>query len=618
MSGLCGWMMSEPVSDPTQIIDGMTCELSAFDAAATSMASGAGWGLGVAGVAGSGFRFSGEDALAAVYGRPEILDGRLKTDADRRGQAAAFASAYQHAGPEFLGKLRGAFAIAISLPGRARTLLAVDRTGTESMYYAPVAGGVVFSTALRSLMRHSEVRQDVDLQSVFNYLYFHVMPSPDTIYQGVSRLQPGHYIEFSDTGHKCVRYWAVRFSNEHEKLPFEECKREFRRILVADIEQRVAGARQVGCFLSGGTDSSTIAGLVTQVTGNPAKTYSIGFAESGYDEMEYARIASRHFGTEHHEYYVTADDVVDLVPKIAASYGQPFGNSSAVPAYYCAAMARSDGIETMLGGDGGDELFGGNERYAKQALFALYFRLPERLRKHLLEPALAAFPFGERVFPVRKARRYIEQANMPMPARMESYNLLGMLGIDQVLDAAFLREVDPGGPLRNLSSIYQGADADTMLNRMLALDFKFTLADNDLPKVINMCELAGVRAEFPLFSDSLLEFSARLPVRAKVRNFRLRYFFKRALRDFLPAEIINKSKHGFGLPIGRWLISNSRLRELAFDSLSRFKRRGIIRASFIDELIDKKLREHPDYYGTLVWIVMILEVWYTGFEARQK
>jgi asparagine synthase (glutamine-hydrolysing) len=400
----------------------------------------------------------------------------------------------------------------------------------------------------------------------------------------------------------------MRFQ-EDGKASLGELKEEFLGLLRSSVRAASAG-QKVGSFLSGGTDSSTIAGILCEVGGAPAQTYSIGFEAQGYDEMAYARLASRHFGTAHHEYYVTPDDVVAAIPQIAAVFDQPFGNASAVPSYYCARLAHADGITRMLGGDGGDELFGGNERYAKQSVFALYEKVPSLLRKGLLEPAVFGFPGGSYVKVVRKARSYIEQASVAMPARLETYNLLGRYGAAEVFDADFLRAADQGQPLASLQHVYGQSDAPSLINRMLALDLKITLADNDLPKVMKACELAGVEVAFPFLNDAMVAFSARLTPQQKLNGQQLRWFFKEALRGFLPDDIITKEKHGFGLPFGVWLQQHAGLRQLAGDSLSDLKRRGVVRAEFIDRLLGQHLAEHAGYHGTMVWVLMMLEQWF--------
>jgi asparagine synthase (glutamine-hydrolysing) len=393
---------------------------------------------------------------------------------------------------------------------------------------------------------------------------------------------------------------------ENESRPFTELKARFREALRSSVRDAVTNGT-TGTFLSGGTDSSTIAGVLGEVTGEPARTYSIGFEAEGYDEMHYARVAARHFGTRHHEYYVTPEDVVAAIPRIAAIHDQPFGNASAVPTYYCAKLAKEDGVNTLLGGDGGDELFGGNERYAKQYLYSLYSDLPVPLRTRFIEPLVFRIPA---VGFAGKVQRYMRNACEPMPARYDNYNLLERLGAATVFTDEFLRTVDPSEPQAQMACTYERAHARTLINRMLALDLKYTLADNDLPKVVRSCELAGVDVRFPMLDDAVVAFSASLAPGLKLRRTQLRYFFKEALRDFLPGEIITKRKHGFGLPFGLWLRKHRQLQELVGDSLGMLKQRRIVRATLVDELMTTYVDDHAAYYGTLAWVLMMLEQWF--------
>ena len=363
-------------------------------------------------------------------------------------------------------------------------------------------------------------------------------------------------------------------------------------------------------FLSGGTDSSTIAGVLRDVTQERPRTYSIGFDQKGFDEMKYARIAAQRFDTDQHEYYVTPQDIVDLVPKISTQYGQPYGNSSVIPTYYCARMAEADGITKILGGDGGDELFGGNDRYATQVLFSYYGQIPSALRGGVIEPLLNRFPLGDKIYPVRKAKRYIEQARVPMPDRLFTYGYLNLLGPENIVEDEFLSKIDRDEPVNSMRKPYSDILAHHLINKMAAFDFKLTLADNDLPKVNRMCALAGIDVGYPFLQSPMVEISSKLPVQLKVKGLKIRYFFKEALRGYLPDEILTKKKHGFGLPFGDWLISHDVLQGMAFDSLNSLKKRGIIRPDFIDDLINNKLKAHPNYYGGLIWILMILEQWF--------
>jgi asparagine synthase (glutamine-hydrolysing) len=385
-------------------------------------------------------------------------------------------------------------------------------------------------------------------------------------------------------------------------------KARFREVL-RDATAACADGSACGTFLSGGTDSSTLSGLLGEIKGQPADTFSIGFAAAGFDEMEYARIAARKFGTKHHEYYVTPEDVVAAVPRIATTYDQPFGNASAVPTYYCARFARENGIARMIAGDGGDELFGGNARYAKQQIFAYYEKLPSGVRSHLIEPLLLG-PGATRSIPlVRKARRYVEQAIVPMPQRYETGNHVDYIGAEQIFEPDFLHSVDRGHPHALMLDAFAPYKDRSLVNQMLGIDFRFILADGDLPKVTRMCELAGVDVAFPMLDEEVFDFSAQLPPDFKLRGTQLRWFFKEALRDFLPPEIITKKKHGFGLPVGVWLTSHKPLFDLAHSSLQRLRTRGIVQPKFLDRLGTDLLQEHAGFYGVMIWVLMMLSLW---------
>ncbi|MGC1818307.1 MAG: asparagine synthase-related protein, partial [Casimicrobiaceae bacterium] len=204
---------------------------------------------------------------------------------------------------------------------------------------------------------------------------------------------------------------------------------------------------------------------------------------------------------------------------------------------------------------------------------------------------------------------YVKQARVPMPDRLEMYNLMLRLGLPEVLAPAFLSKIDVDEPQRQQRAVYGDTSAHALINRMLAYDWKYTLADNDLPKVLGAATRAGVCAAFPLLDDRLVDFSLRLPPSFKLRGSRLRWFFKQALRGFLPDAILAKKKHGFGLPFGVWTTRHPALRDLAFDSIRSLGNRGIVRPDFVARLIEEYLPQHPGYYGELVWVLMTLELW---------
>lgn len=503
-----------------------------------------------------------------------------------------------------LSSLTGEFAIAVQLSGE-RTLLAVDRFAIRTLCWRLQNGHFRFAERADDLA-NGHPRATIDRQAIYDYLYFHAIPSPRTIFDGVFRLPPAHYALFDGSSVTVKPYWTPTFQ-EPTRGDFASLATEFRRTLRGAVSAQLDGSKPA-CYLSGGTDSSTVAGMIREVAGCAAASYSIGFDAEGYDEMAYARLAAQRFGCEHHEYYVTPNDLVRSIPEVARHYDQPFGNSSALPAYYCAKMARDDGVTRILAGDGGDELFGGNARYAKQRLFDWYGALPSSLRSSMLEPLLLSTQLGRAPL-LRKASSYVEQARVPMPDRLEMYNLLLRVGAQRVLTPEFLELVNANAPTLLQRTVWQQAQSRSNINRALAFDWRFTLAESDLPKVTGSAAMAGVAVAFPFLDREVLEFSMRLPPEYKLNGLRLRWFFKEALRGFLPDEIIAKKKHGFGLPFGLWTLRNPELYALARNSVQGLADRGIVRPDFVRPLLEDLMPAHPGYYGEMVWILTMLEQW---------
>lgn len=616
MSGLCGWTdIPATEEDGQRTIAAMAAGLPAPAAgrAAPRCTSAGAAALAVLTEPLPGRLHTEGERLVAICGRPEWSDPRLAAAASEQGPARVLAREYGRHRERVLQDLHGAFALAVIDNERHELFLAIDRLGICTLAFTAARGGLLFASDSDALLRHPAASKELDPQALFDYVYFHMIPGPSGVYRGHERLLPGQYLHFRSGAVERGTYWHMRYRPAgHPRYP------DLRDEFLSHLEAAVAGAAAdaaAGAFLSGGTDSSTVAGMLARSASGKARTFSIGFDAEGYDETGYARIAARHFGTEHHEYYVTPQDVVDSIPLIAAAYDLPYGNASALPTYHCARFAREHGVTRLLGGDGGDELFGGNSRYGKQNVFSYYDRIPAPVRRAILEPLLARGADRARG-PMRKLRRYVAQASTPLPDRAESYNLLHHFGTGRVFTAEFLASVNPDHPLESLRETFARADADNVIDRLLALDLKQTLADNDLPKVTRMCDLAGVEPAFPLLDHRLVEFSGRLPPSLKVRGTRLRVFFKKALADFLPAEILTKSKHGFGLPFGVWMNEYRPLRELAGDALGRLHSQGIFRREFLDALIDRHLDEHAAYYGTMVWVLMMLSQWFDTRSAH--
>jgi len=553
----------------------------------------------------------------SVVGTPYWDIPFLQQHANNHSHASALLKAFDRYGDRWIDHMKGAFSFVLVDHLKNEVIAGIDRLGQHSLYHHHNPAGCFMSSRLGDLKTFDSVDFEITEQGIYNYIYFHMVPAPNTIYRNISKLQAGCLLKFRAGELSVERYWTPSFQ-ESPSATFQEYRQQLKDRLSSSVSRASKTSDRCGTFLSGGLDSSSITGAFSENAQGPA--FSIGFSAEGYDEMSYARLTAKHFNTELIEYYVTPEDVVEALPKIAASYDEPFGNSSALPAYFCARLAAQHGIECLLAGDGGDELFAGNERYAKQQLFRPYLALPQSLRRGVIEKLLNRSSLQHRL--AQKAQSYIAQANTPLPARLHTYNFLHQFEPQELFQDEFLQPIDSKLPGAIQQAIYDTPSDSSELNRLLFLDWQFTLADNDLRKVSHMCELAGVKVQYPMLDDELVEFSGQIPSRWKLKrnlidsNVGLRHFYKKSLQGWLPDATISKSKQGFGLPFGVWMRTHKPLQEMAYDALADMKKRSVFQPLFIDNAIKLHRQGHAAYYGELVWILMVLEFWLSQHQKQ--
>jgi len=600
MSSIYGWLSTAETSSPANWIDSQRAASRCLTATSPSvfnhhkMAEVAGHGINQAPSS-----YQSSQLLVILEGSPQWQDSVLAELAKNHSPAQALAEGFLRYGRSVLDKIHGPFAFCIVEPERRYALLAIDRIGIRPLAFYCLNGLLVFGSQLDQIISHPGVNAAIDPQAIFNYLYFQMVPSPGSIYRGVSKLQPGEFFEFSNGQVTRDFYWQLHYKDS-------SCsKKELLAQLPLQLEQSVSACtpgHQTGAFLSGGLDSSTVTGFYQKIANRPIDAFTMGFDADGYDEMEYARTTAAHFKVNLHEYYVTPADVLQSIPLIAQTYDEPFGNASAIPSYYCAKFARERGMTRLLAGDGGDEYFAGNARYAKQKVFDLYRHVPG-IAKSIVEPLAFNLP------PLRKLKSYIEQARIAMPERMETYNFLHRTPLAEIFSEDFLKQINPDQPQQYLSNTYNRTTNDDLIKQMLFLDDKFTLADNDLRKVNRMCELAGVDVHYPMLQENLVEFAASIPSKWLIQGYELRSFYKEGLRDFLPKETLRKSKQGFGLPFGVWMSSDKELKQFAEANLEGMTKRGFLNPAYIKNLIELHQSGHASYYGTMIWLLVMLEQW---------
>ena len=551
-------------------------------------------------------------ACDADISNQDIIRTRLSSIRWDANLAEMFAELYLRDGPELLNQLRGVFAIAIWDFRSKSLLLATDRFGVKPLCYSATTRAIIFASQPRGILASGRVPKRVNNLALVNYLNFTVVPAPLCAFEGITKLQPASYLIWREGSTYTYQYWQMTYPenarDRKEQLAQELLERMEEAVCLNSSDLPVS---RFGCFLSGGTDSSSIVGLATRVKKQPITSISIGFAEERFDELEYAYIAARHFKSQHVVAHLGPDDALRILPKVVALYDEPYANSSVIPTYHCQMLAHERGLEVMLAGDGGDELFGGNERYRTHQVYELYRRIPGVLRRGLIEPIVSRIS-PEAPGLVGKLRRYIRSSNTPNPERYFRWSMLQYFPPEEILGAGLPFRNGHGDLLAIARAHYQSAPARAELNRLLYLDVKMTLGDNDLPKVARTAELAGISVRFPYLDHPLAEFSGRISAELKVKDLEKRYLFKLATRDLLPKAILEKRKHGFGLPIGMWLKTDPKVRGLAREVLCdpQTYQRGYFQREFIEKTFAAMDQDNSPFYGDVLWPFLMLELWH--------
>jgi len=563
--------------------------------------------------------FSGEGVRICLDGNIQINGGPL-SDANASGKAAIIEillNQYRKKGEEFLKETSGSFRLALWDSEKKKLLLAVDPFATRPFYYSCAKGVLVFAPRISCFSALPEISKEVDPSVVYFYLNHSFIPAPFTIYRDIRRLEPGHYLCLQDGGITVSQYWDIQY-DEDQSLTADVAS----ELICSTVEKSVrfhlgaqsCGLQEIGAFLSGGTDSSTLVGLMSKVMVGRTKTFSVGFEEERYNEIHYARTAAAHFNAEAYEHFVSADNALAALPLLATYFDEPFGNSSAIPTYFCLRMAKEAGIRVMFAGDGGDELFAGNERYLQEKYFLPFDILPIPLQS-ICGSIAAVFPG---VYPLRKIRRYIERASEPNPKRFFHYQLFLSEQVNDFFTETFRTNLDLDFPLAIPRQHYRKVIAAAPLNRLLYMDLKMCIADNDLFKVNRMAEALGVEVCYPYLDRALAEITGKIPVGLKLKGFQKRYIFKRAFAGVLPDEILRKKKHGFGLPIAHWLRTHAGFREMVRSVLldPSALRRGYFSRNALEKLLRQHDDEKSDFYATFIWNLLMLELWHGNHKDK--
>jgi asparagine synthase (glutamine-hydrolysing) len=529
-----------------------------------------------------------------------------------RSDVAVIPHLYEEHGEDFVRHLDGMFALALWDARRRRLVLARDRLGIKPLYVAERAGALAFASEVGALVAAGWC-DDLDFTSLHHYLALGYIPAPGSIFAGVRKLEPATQLTV-DEGKRPVErhYWQLRFAPAARSA--DACAEEVLDALRAAVKSHLLSDVPVGVFLSGGVDSSGLVALMSEIAGQHIRTFSVGFEEKSFDELDLARQVARRYETDHHE-VVVRPDALRVLPALVQHFGEPFADSSAVPVYYISELARRH-VKVVLSGEGGDEVFGGYETYLAGKLATLYRRLPSVIGRRLVPALVARLPVSHaRVSLDYKAKRFVAGAHLP-PAD-------GHFWWKVVLSEAAQAELCIG-PARNgvleTAALFRDAAAragsDDWLARLQAIDAHIYLPDNILTKADRMSMAHSLEARVPYLDRALVELAARLPPDVKIRGLTKKYVLKRALKDHVPPAILRAKKRGFNVPIPAWL--RGELRAMVADVLApaALTRVGLFDPAYVQGLIAEHNAMRVDHSRPL-WTLLVFMTWHEQWQRSR-
>jgi len=511
--------------------------------------------------------------------------------------------AYEEWGTAAIGKLRGMFGLAI-WDARTRTLvLARDRIGIKPLHYAEANGRLLFGSEIKSLLQAPGLSRDLDIHALDHYLSFLYTPRDGSIFKHIRKLPPGHLLVWRNGNATVERYWQLP-PDEPYAGSETDAVCDLRAVLTDAVRSHLVSDVPLGAFLSGGIDSGLVVGLMAQTSGARVKTFSIGFDEPRYDELEYARTVAQRFGTDHYE-AIVKPDAISILDRLVWHFDEPFADASAIPTWYVSEMARRH-VTVVLSGDGGDELFGGYDRYLPHPRVAAFDRYSPRMLRRVAGLAAARLPHGMR------GKNFLRHVGRDRTGRY--IDSIRFFGADEkpALLAPDVSRAIAQDPEVALAAHFQRYTDLPWPSQMMRFDAETYLPEDVLTKVDRMSMAHSIESRVPLLDNEVIRFACALPASMKIRNGRRKHILKQVAAALLPDDILNRPKHGFGVPLDVWFRGN--LRELFADTLlsPSSLQRGYFDASFVRRLVDAHISGKRDH-GERLWQLVVFEKWHRQY-----
>ena len=552
-----------------------------------------------------------------IYNSPALRSGLLARGHHFRtsSDVEVIAHLYEEGGTDALAGLDGMFAFALWDRRGHRLVLGRDRVGIKPLYVAETGGRLLFGSEAKCLLA-AGLDPDLDLQALHDYLTLGYVPGPASIFRGVRQLPPGHLLVAEPGGRvRTERYWDLRgHAGRGARRTDGEWEAELLASLRAAVESHLMSDVPLGVFLSGGLDSSTIVALMHELGVHPIRTFTIGFAERSFSEIDGARQVATRFGTEHHE-LVVRPDAATLLPRLVRHFDEPFADSSAIPVWHLSELARRH-VKVVLSGEGGDEMLAGYETYRARRLAALYARLPRLIGGRALPELVRRLPVSHaRVSFDYKAKRFVAGAYLPPAAGHLWWKTVLAEDVKAALYAnGTAAEVE--ATVRLFERLYAESDGEE-LDRLQYVDATLFLPADILVKVDRMSMAHSLEARVPFLDRAVMELARRLPARLRLRGLTTKYALRRAMAGRLPAAIVDGRKRGFNVPIPSWLVGE--LRDFTHDVLAptRLRRQGLLDPDAVGRLVAEHMTRRADH-SRAIWALLVLVVWHDAVRAEVR
>jgi asparagine synthase (glutamine-hydrolysing) len=527
-----------------------------------------------------------------------------------RSDSEVLLHAYEEYGKDCIHRLRGMFAFAIYDLNEKSLFIARDRIGIKPLYYYNRDGKFLFASEIKAILTDRSVAREVNDQAIYDYLGFEFVPAPQTMFRHINKLPSGHYLTLKDGRMEITRYWDLAMATSPTTLSYQDAVERQKELLGEAVKSHLVSDVPLGVFLSGGLDSSAIVALMRRNISGPIKTFTIGYHDKTFSELDYAAIVARHCETDHQ--VLMLDDIKpEYVEETLYHLDEPMTDLSTVPLYLLCKQAREQ-VTVCLSGEGADESYAGYDRF-KAAKIASWFNLiPGPVRQHVIGRLVAQLPDqNQKKGVINMLKRFVEGANLSAEGNHLRWQYFGSDNLTRNLFTGSFREsitLDPFGKVREYAARCKDADE---VNRQIYLDMRYMMTDSVLMKVDKMSMASSLEVRVPLLDHVLVEFLASLPGDWKLKGMTTKYIFRSALEELLPKEIVHRGKQGYSLPVKHLLRGEMKpyMVSLLNDSpLIREK----MNASYVNQLIEEHCAMKHNHNHVL-WALMNLSIWHNKF-----